>query len=152
MRVALDTNILAYVSGLIRSSADPAKVEQARDMIDRLIAEHELIVPTQVLGELFNAMTKGGLDRSEAREIVDLADKRYIIAVGTQDCFRHALDLAVDHKMQIWDSLILCTAAAADCTVLLSEDMQDGFTTRGVTIANPFLPRLQPVLARLVGD
>ncbi len=31
------------------------------------------------------------------------------------------------------------SARAADCTLLLTEDMQDGFTWRGVTVRNPFV-------------
>jgi predicted nucleic acid-binding protein len=33
---------------------------------------------------------------------------------------------------------MLAAAAQAGCRLLLSEDMQDGFTWRGVTIRNPF--------------
>ncbi|WP_205963481.1 PIN domain-containing protein [Roseicella aquatilis] len=30
------------------------------------------------------------------------------------------------------------SAAEAECRLLLSEDIQDGFTWRGVTVRNPF--------------
>jgi predicted nucleic acid-binding protein len=33
---------------------------------------------------------------------------------------------------------MLAAAAQADCRLLLSEDMQDGFTWRSVTVRNPF--------------
>jgi predicted nucleic acid-binding protein len=49
-----------------------------------------------------------------------------------------AMELAVAHKFARWDAIMLAAAAASGCRVFLSEDMQDGFTWRGVTIRNPF--------------
>jgi len=150
MRIALDTNILAYVAGFKRSSSDPAKIERARIIVDQLIQSNELVVATQVLGELYNVLVKGGIERLEARDLVALAEAKYLIAVGTRNCFHDAFDIATNHKLKFWDSLIASTAADAGCTLLLSEDMQDGFTVRGITIANPFLEPAQPALARLL--
>jgi predicted nucleic acid-binding protein len=61
-----------------------------------------------------------------------------------------ATDLAAQHQLGIWDSVILAAAADAGCRLLLSEDMQDGFTWNGVTIANPFASSLHPLLAALI--
>lgn len=36
------------------------------------------------------------------------------------------------------------------CRVLLSEDMQDGFTWRGVTVVNPYRIPSHPLLASLL--
>jgi predicted nucleic acid-binding protein len=38
----------------------------------------------------------------------------------------------------------------ADCRLLLSEDMQDGFIWHGVTIANPFAHPRHPLLEGLL--
>lgn len=62
-----------------------------------------------------------------------------------------AADLASDHGLAIWDSVVLASAADAGCRLLLSEDLQDGFTWRGVTVANPFALVLHPLLAALAG-
>ena len=63
---------------------------------------------------------------------------------------RSALDLAQDHRLAIWDSLILSVAAEHRCRVLLSEDMQDGFVWSGVTVINPFAARPHVLLAKLL--
>ena len=42
-----------------------------------------------------------------------------------------ATDLASAHQLGIWDAVILSAAADARCRILLSEDLQDGFTWRG---------------------
>ncbi|KAA2237899.1 PIN domain-containing protein [Salinarimonas soli] len=69
-----------------------------------------------------------------------------------EGAFDDAMHLAGSHGLQIWDAVILATAAGAGCALLLSEDMQDGFVWRGVTIANPFAATVHPLLAdRLKG-
>lgn len=47
-----------------------------------------------------------------------------------------AMDLASNHDLTIWDSVALAASAQAECRLLLSEDLQDGFTWRGVTVTN----------------
>jgi predicted nucleic acid-binding protein len=62
----------------------------------------------------------------------------------------NAMDLATDHGLTIWDSVVLAASADAECRLLLSEDLQEGFTWRGVTVTNPFAPTLHPLLAALL--
>jgi predicted nucleic acid-binding protein len=62
----------------------------------------------------------------------------------------NAMDLAADHALTIWDSVVLAAAAEAECRLLLSEHLQEGFTWRGVTITNPFAPEVHPMLAALL--
>ena len=54
------------------------------------------------------------------------------------------------HNHRIWDAVILSAAAAAECRVLLSEDMQHGFTWSGVTVVNPFAEPPHPLLEDLI--
>jgi predicted nucleic acid-binding protein len=63
-----------------------------------------------------------------------------------------AADLASHHQLGIWDAVVLATAADAGCRLLLSEDLQDGFTWAGVTVANPFSLSPHPLLAALLED
>ena len=110
MKIALDTNILAYIAGFERSSSDSAKVERARVTVEQLVRYNELIVVTQVLGELYNLLTKGGIARREARDIVGLAESKYLIVAGTRSCFQDAFDLATDHKLGPEQGRIIATA------------------------------------------
>jgi len=50
-----------------------------------------------------------------------------------------AIDLHRLHGFSYWDSLILQCARQSGCSVLLSEDMQNGQIVDGVKIVNPFL-------------
>src|ERR1700693_1733060 len=120
MRVALDTNILAYaegVNGAVRKKA-------ALNIIEKLPGETTFL-PVQVLGELFQVLTRKA-ERSppQAR--------------------------AATHHLGIWDSVILSAAAAAGCRLLLSEDLHAGFTWSGVTVTNPFSKEQHELLADLL--
>ncbi len=41
--------------------------------------------------------------------------------------------------MSLWDALLLATARAAGCTVVLSENMHDGGAFGGMTVRNPLV-------------
>ena len=75
---------------------------------------------------------------------------RLVVASVYIFTFAAALDLVIEHRLQFWDALIVNAAAEAGCTLLLSEDMQDGFMIRGVTIVNPLADKPHEKLARLL--
>ena len=86
-----------------------------------------------------------------AREaILGWADS-FEVVDSTWAAFQSALDLSVDHGLQVWDALILSVAAESRCRLLLSEDLQPGFTWRGVTVVNPFATPHAPLLGGILG-
>jgi predicted nucleic acid-binding protein len=58
--------------------------------------------------------------------------------------------LTKEHNLQFFDAFILTTACLANVDVLLSEDMHDGFTWRGVTVANPFAIEPSPMIRKIL--
>jgi len=138
MRVALDTNILAYAEG----AGDDTRCDMARELIAALPRD-STIVPAQTLGELFNVLARNlQRSRESARSAVLEWSDSFEVADSSWIAFQAALDLSVDHELQLWDALILSVAADNRCRILLSEDLQSGFTWRGVTVVNPFtMPR-----------
>ncbi len=147
--VGLDSNVLAYLAGVSRSSEDEAKITEVRSLIERLANHVSLIAPAQAMGELFVVLRRSGAPADEARSIlIEFADA-FGTSASESSSVLAAADLVVDHKLQFWDSLILTAAANAGCSLLLSEDMQSGFVTRGVTIVDPFCKPLHPKLAAL---
>lgn len=141
-RAALDTNVLAYAEGL----GDLRRCELARDLIAQLPVERVLL-PAQTLGELYRVLTgKAGIAAPQARAaLLSWADS-FAVVDSTWPAFQSAFDLAADHGLQIWDALILSVAAEHRCRLLLSEDLQDGFTWRGVTVVDPFAERRSALL------
>lgn len=134
MRLALDTNVLAYAEGV--NGAE--KRDVALDLVRRL-PQSAVVLPVQVLGELFNVLVrKAGRSKPEAREALLGWRDTYLVAATAPEVMLAAADLAADHGLGIWDAVILSVASQSGCRLLLSEDLQDGFTWGGVTIANPF--------------
>jgi len=134
VKVAFDTNVLAYAEGVDTD----AQRDAAHALLKRL-PEDARVVPVQVLGELFNVLVrKGRRSREEAYARVLAWSDSCDLVETTPAVLLRAAELAVDHQLFIWDAVILSAAAEAECRLLLSEDMHDGFTWGGVTVTNPF--------------
>ncbi|HZR58728.1 MAG TPA: PIN domain-containing protein [Terriglobales bacterium] len=148
MRLALDTNVLAYAEGV---NGLPKK-KLALDIIAKL-PERDTFLPTQVLGELFNVLVrKVGRSPERARTAI-LSWQDVFPQIETSPAVLvSAIDLAANHHFGIWDAVIVSASAAAGCRLLLSEDLQDGFTWNSVTVINPFAKEKHALLADLLSS
>ena len=146
MRIALDTNILAYAEGVNGTHMKKVAIE----LVQRLPVGITFL-PVQTLGELFNLLVrKAGRTPARARlAMLTWRDAFPLIETSTEVMLA-AVDLATDHHIGIWDAVVLSAAAEAGCRLLLSEDLQEGFTWRGVTVTNPFAPSKHELLAALL--
>ncbi|HKT88647.1 MAG TPA: PIN domain-containing protein [Candidatus Sulfotelmatobacter sp.] len=146
MRIALDTNILAYVEGI---NGTPRK-KAALEMVEKLPIS-DVFIPVQALGELFHVLVrKAALSPKQARAAILSWGDAYTLIETSPSVLLAAADLAADHNLTIWDAIMLSTAAAVGCRLLLSEDLQDGFTWHGVTVTNPFAAKKHELLAGLL--
>jgi predicted nucleic acid-binding protein len=152
MRVALDSNILVYLSHVARTQADLPKIERSREILSLIHRRSTIVIATQALGELFNVLMRSGMTGSDARRVTLGFANSYTIVGSDRETMNAALDLAVDHHLQFWDSLIMTASADANSLLFLTEDLQDGFVMRGMTVANPFADHLQPALAELLTE
>ena len=142
MKIALDTNFLVYSEG----GDDDPKRDIALELL-REIPRNASVVPLQVLGELYNVLVrKGKWTRDEARATVLGWLDTYTTLPTTAETLAAAADLATEHRLAIWDAVILAAASQAGCRLLLTEDLQDGFRWGGVTVANPFASPCHPLL------
>ncbi|MEQ7153858.1 PIN domain-containing protein [Brevundimonas aurifodinae] len=147
MKIAIDTNVLGYAAGI---GEDEAKRARAAWLL-KAIPAFQLVMPSQVAGEFYNILCrKGGQKPKIATKIVlDWADTLTFAAPGP-GTMREALQTASFQNLQIWDSLILNIASEAGCRIMLSEDLQDGFICRNVTVVNPFAERPHPLFASVL--
>lgn len=144
--VAVDSNVLLYAEGV----NDVSKKSDAIALLDALPPEQTLI-PVQALGELYAVLVRKARWRpSTARTAMLRWGDAYPLIETSPDVLAAAVDLAADHQLSLWDAVMLAAAAEARCRLLLSEDLQDGFTWRGVTVTNPFARTRHPLLAALV--
>jgi len=146
VRVALDTNILAYAEGVNGATMRRTALE----LVDKL-PEGAVLLPVQTLGELFNLLVrKAGRAPATARKAILSWKDAFPLIETSAEVILAAADLATDHHLDIWDSVILSATAEAGCRLLLSEDLQEGFTWKGVTVTNPFSTPKNELLAALL--
>lgn len=145
MRIALDTNVLVYATGVNGSERQRAALE----LLGKL-SESETFLPVQALGELFRVLVrKAKISPRLARTTIIRFRDTYPPIETSSSVFLSAMDLAVDHKIGIWDAVMFGAAAEAGCRLLLSEDLQEGFTWGGVTVVNPFAATVHPLLEEM---
>ena len=144
--MALDSNVLAYAEGVNGT----ARKKTALDIIARL-PDESTFIPVQALGELFHVLVrKAARSPERARAAILSWQDAFPLVETSPSVIMSATDLAAEHRLSIWDAVILSASAAASCRLLLSEDMQPGFTWHGVTVANPFVPEKHELLAGLL--
>ena len=107
MRIALDTNVLAYAEG-----ANGAIMrDKALKLIQRLPSE-AIVLPVQTLGELFNVLVRKAKRRpGRAREAVLSWRDAYVVVDTSAAVIVNAMDLASDHGLTTWDSVVLSASA-----------------------------------------
>ena len=137
-RSFLDTNILVY-------AFDPeatSKREYAQLRITRALATRDAVISFQVVQEFLSLAL-----RKFPRPMTQPEAQAYLSQVLVPLCevfpgaslYSSALSIADETGWTFYDSLIVSAALAADCSVLLTEDLQHGRTIRGIEIRNPFL-------------
>ncbi|CDX20870.1 PilT protein domain protein [Mesorhizobium sp. ORS 3324] len=147
MKVAIDTNVLAYAEGVNNAEKRDIVLELLRN-----VPREAAVIPVQVLGELFNVLVrKAGRSPQEARDKLLSWSDAFPVAGTTPEVMMMAVDLAADHRFGIWDAVILSAASQTGCRLLLSEDLQTGFTWGGVTVVNPFISPRHALLDALLG-
>jgi len=126
----LDTNVLLYLL-----SSDTAKADRA----EALLAGGATI-GVQVLNEFVSvARRKLAMPWDEIAEVLGLIRQRCVVRDLTSAVHDQALSLARRHGFAWYDALIVGAALDAGCSVLYSEDMQDGLEVRAaLRIRNPF--------------
>jgi predicted nucleic acid-binding protein len=146
LRIALDTNILAYAEGVNGSGMKSTALELVGSL-----PQGSVVLPVQTLGELFQVLVrKAGRSTAEARLAILSWRDAFALLETSAGAMLAATDVVVNHQVGFWDAVILCVAAEADCHLLLSEGMQDGFIWQGVTIVNPFARSKHPLLKALL--
>jgi predicted nucleic acid-binding protein len=111
VRVALDTNVLAYAEGI-----NGAEQRDAALALVRRLPREAAVVPVQVLGELFNVLVrKGGKSRRDARDAMLSWRDALLVVETSPEIMLAAAELATDHQLGIWDAVILAAASRSGC-------------------------------------
>lgn len=131
-RAFFDTNVLVYLLG-----------EDDRSAVAESIVARGGVVSVQVLNELAAvARRKLGMSWGEIADALSAVRElcRSPVLPLTLEIHEAALRIAAEYGYHVYDALIAAAALASNCTVLFSEDLQDGQVIEGrLTIRNPFL-------------
>jgi predicted nucleic acid-binding protein len=134
LRIALDSNVMIYAEGV----ADDPRVAIAKNLVE-LLPDNHITIPCQCVAETLNWMVrKGRVEKPVAALRASRWTMRYSSQPTTTQVLLEAFELLTMHDLQVFDAIILAAADEAGADFLLSEDMQDGFSWRGVTVVNPF--------------
>lgn len=138
-RSFIDTNVLIYAE----AGDTPRKQQAALAMLKRLFAEAQGVLSTQVLQEYCNVALKKlqlpaqHVRAQHVRAQLDVYEQFEVVQV-TPAIIRAGLDLHQTRSVSFFEELILTSAHAASCSVLLSEDLNTDEVVQGVRIVNPF--------------
>jgi predicted nucleic acid-binding protein len=121
---------------------DVSKQEKARRLVTRALEKHDGIISFQVVQEFLNVAIRKPqcyMTQPEAQAYLSQVLMPLCEVFPDASLYSSALSIADETGWTLYDSLIVSSALAADCGVLLTEDLQHGRTIRGIEIRNPFL-------------
>jgi predicted nucleic acid-binding protein len=135
--VFVDTNVLIYTE----DGADRAKQTVALAWLRELWLRRRGRVSAQVLNEFYVNVTRkvrppmsAGDARAEVRRY-----QRWQPWVLDHPTVEAAWAVESRHGLSYWDALIVASAQAQGCTVLLTEDLQHDQVIDKLRVLNPFL-------------
>ena len=133
-KIFIDTNLFVYTL----DKNDVSKRGKARNVIKRIVEDHQPVISTQVIKEFYVvATTKLKADPIVVKNIIHNFHNMEVIQ-NDLELIEQAIDISVLSQLSFWDSLIIAAAEKANCEVVFSEDLNSGQTYRGVIVKNPF--------------
>jgi predicted nucleic acid-binding protein len=133
-KIFIDTNVLVYT----QNDKEREKQLICRKTLSFLIEKNLLVISTQVMQEYYNVATqKMRLEKLYVKRTIEMFDVYETITIKPSIIFQ-AIDIHILHQLSFWDSLIISAAKSANCTMVLTEDMNDSQVIEGVKIQNPF--------------
>jgi predicted nucleic acid-binding protein len=136
-RCFLDTNILVYSF----MPDNRAKRDKARGLVAQALERHDGVISFQVVQEFLNVATRRPqrrMSQAEAQQYLAQVLMPLCEVWPTASLYSEALSIADETGWSFYDSVIVSSASAAGCGVVLTEDLQTGRTIRGLEIRNPF--------------
>jgi predicted nucleic acid-binding protein len=130
-RVFVDSNVLLYLT----DNSSSIKKQKAEDFLS-----DDFIISTQVIAENINVcLRKIKLDKSTTFNFARKLLTRFEIVLITPQILLKSFDISTRYQVNSWVAIILATVIKYKCTILYSDDMQEGLIVEGtLTIVNPF--------------
>ena len=133
-KLFIDTNIIIYAN----DPRDARKQTRAIELVAEAMRNGTGVISTQVLAEYAKTAEQ------ELHQDVDVILRQLLLLESleviqvTPALIRRSLELRARYRIDFWDACILAAAEAANCNVLLSEDLSAGQFYATVKVENPF--------------
>lgn len=142
-RYALDSNVPLYAE----LEPDSEKGRRAARLI-AAVADRG-VLPAQAIGEFLNVVRRRRpAALAEARRQVEAYRAVFAVVPSDAETMLAAARFAERYDLQFWDSVIWQASVRGGASVLLSEDLQDGFEVDGMRVVDPFAAEDWKALAR----
>ena len=133
-KIFLDTNFLVY----LQNNNELDKQKHCRALIQHLATQSTIVLSTQVIQEFYVVMTrKMGVEPVLVKGLLQLLRQFEIVTVDF-DSITNAIDFSIIHQLSFWDALIISSAQKANCSTVITEDLNSGQVVAGIKIVNPF--------------
>lgn len=136
-RYFLDTNIFVYSLDV----TVPEKAQRATALIRDGLESGSGIVSYQVVQEFFSVAFRRfakPMSAFAAEEYLNTTFRPLLVVHSSPALFVSALRVCAQHHFSWHDSIIVAAAQEARCSILYSEDMQDGQRVDDLRIKDPF--------------
>ncbi|MFP4486347.1 MAG: PIN domain-containing protein [Campylobacterales bacterium] len=137
--IFIDTNIFVYAFiENKQKSEDQLKHEQSKEFLSNINVDTQVSISTQVCSEYYNALLKNKIDEKIIESSLKTLMKSVNVLYISEDTILKTMDIKSRYKLSYWDSLIISTALENACSILYSEDMQNGLVVENrLKIINP---------------
>ena len=132
-KIFIDTNLWVYLY------SDSIKSSVVADIIDKEF--NNIVISTQVLTELYNVLTKKKIKtRNDAAQIINELSSNFKTSEINTSIVLKATEIANSLQFSIFDSQIIATAIQNNCSILMTEDLQnDQKIESKLRIKNPYI-------------
>ena len=137
MRVFIDTNLWAYRL----DQREAAKSRRVHKWLADIVADHEVVISTQVLIELRSVVSRKLQPPLTDQQMTSLLEALAGFEVVSTDAnlILDAHQLAIREQLSWFDALITEAAIRSRCSILYSEDFSHGRRIAGLEVVNPLL-------------
>jgi len=130
-KIFIDTNVFVYAY-----LENPKKREE---LLRSFTTDNIVFISTQVCNEYYSALLKNKIENSDIQSSLYSLVQMVNVASISKDTVLQSFEIKNRYSFSYWDSLILSSALENECSIVYSEDMQDGQLINGVLrIINPF--------------
>lgn len=134
----LDTNIFVYSFNVNEKDKQRKSISLIANALDNQIG----CVSYQVVQEFLNVAARKFIKPLSIQDC-----QRYLISVLEPLCeiyasaglYNQALEISERWQYSFYDSLIIAAAINCRCSILYTEDLQNGQKIQNVTVINPFV-------------